>query len=794
MKKFNLLAVLILLFCAFTFTSCDDDDSSDDTIEFPETTGTIAELKKLATGENGIGVQITKKIAFAGTVVSKPESLNLPKTLYIQTNDNAIKLSVDETSTTFKSLKTGQKVYLNTQGLFIGIYRNVPVLGNGTNEEFKVGVITDEKLKEILTLDPNTIKDVTPKTVTIPELSKMLDKVGTLVKIENVEFTQNDLGEPFYSGKGAYTDRIIVDAEGNKIPLSTYNKAIFGSEVTTDKSGTITALLSIYGGKPQLSIRSIKDINFTSKRFEEAKDPEPTKNEKVFFSEYGEGKGFNKYIEIYNGTGADINLANYSVRPAMNEDDWSDAVALSGTLKAGDVFVIYHADADAKIKAAGDYENSSLVNFNGDDAIGLFKKVGKGWSLCDVIGVPGAAKKLTINNITSASEDHTLIRKSTVTVGNPSWESAVNEWEVMPKDYWNSIGKLGKGDDNQNGFKIITLDQMKNAFDNASLNKKVDAEGWFTESVKGGIFWKTKKNESGIFIEATGFSTGQEEIETWVVTPGLNVDNTTRKNFTFFNQRGYSKGEKLSILISSDFDANKGISKANWKEIEIYPKASYNGYGDWLKTKEIDLSTYTGIVHIAFKYVGNGSSASGTWRVCNPKFNCDPNDKSGDPKAIDYSVPAFTNWGVENWENENKPKGFTKAENVTKSANIKHGGDFAIQFQSSSKTKDVMFKVPVKAGETYQISYWYLDNDNKAKTHLWSQFTDGKTKIKDSVSEKLLHEDKKNDSQDNAEWQQKVIEVVAPAKAKVFEFEVRVYKESEYGGYIYLDDFKVIKK
>ena len=44
----------------------------------------------------------------------------------------------------------------------------------------------------------------------------------------------------------------------------------------------------------------------------------------LFFSEYGEGTSNNKYFEIYNGTGADIDLSEYSISRCVNGCDDGD--------------------------------------------------------------------------------------------------------------------------------------------------------------------------------------------------------------------------------------------------------------------------------------------------------------------------------------------------------------------------------------------------------------------------------------------------------------------------------------
>ena len=773
--------------------SCSDDNDTESKVEFPETKGSLADLKALAIGVNGMGVEIDDEIILEGTVVTNPLSMNLPKTLFIQVGNAAIKLSVDDSGEMYKRLKVGQHVCLKAQGLYIGVNLGVSLIGDGTDEKYKVGLISNEKLEKCLIIDTKPIKEVSPLKLTIPQLASSISKVGIVVCIENVQFADIEVGLNYYGGKGAYTTRTLLDAQGNEIPVSTYHAAIFaGEKLKGEQSGTVTALLSTYGGKPQLVLRSLDDLDFTSARFKELGEPAPIVGGKVFFSEYAEGSGLNKYLEIYNGTDAEIDMANYAVRLGIDGNDWKDVQVLSGKLAPGKVYLICHAGADQKIKDVASLVNSDAVTYNGNDAIGLFKKVASRWSLCDVIGLLGSGEECTINNISGATKDHTLLRKESVTTGNTIWGYALNEWLVKDKDYWYSAGIIGVNGHVDFNFVDKTLNELSNAFASASNNERLNAEGWFTEAVKGGTFWQVKEDESAKYIQATGFSTGQDNIESWVVTPALNLDAANRKNLTFHTQRGHSKNDKFTVLVSSDFDYNKGVGAANWTELSpVLPEAVAKDYSKWKSAGNIDLSAFSGNVHVAFKYVGNNTDASGTWNICNVKFNYDPADESGNPKEIVTKI-NFTNWGVEKWTSNTHPKGFDKAENVSKEANIKHSGDFSIKQTSSSSTKDISFKVSVEAGATYQVSYWYLDNDDKAKTRLWSKFTTGTATIKDAVSKKILHVDKY--SVDNTEWQHVIVEVVAPATAKVLDFEVRTNKETEMGGFIYFDDFKVAKK
>ena len=97
----------------------------------------------------------------------------------------------------------------------------------------------------------------------------------------------------------------------------------------------------------------------------------------LFFSEYIEGSSNNKALEIYNGTGASVNLgpagANYVVQMYFNGSASAGlTISLTGTVASGDVYVLAQSAADAIILAQADQTNGSGW-FNGDDAVVLRK-------------------------------------------------------------------------------------------------------------------------------------------------------------------------------------------------------------------------------------------------------------------------------------------------------------------------------------------------------------------------------------------------------------------------------------
>ncbi len=154
--------------------------------------------------------------------------------------------------------------------------------------------------------------------------------------------------------------------------------------------------------------------------------------QELLISEYIEGSSFNKAIELYNGTGSDIDLSNYSLELYSNGAvSPSQGLNLSGILKNGEAYVLYHKDANADIKSKGDLANTTVINFNGDDAI-VLKKNG---TVIDSIGQAGAI----VENL----KDVTLVRNSEHVTGDTNIFDTfdpTNGWKALPKDDSSNLG------------------------------------------------------------------------------------------------------------------------------------------------------------------------------------------------------------------------------------------------------------------------------------------------------------------------------------------------------------------
>ncbi|MFL6165432.1 MAG: lamin tail domain-containing protein, partial [Ornithinibacter sp.] len=153
----------------------------------------------------------------------------------------------------------------------------------------------------------------------------------------------------------------------------------------------------------------------------------------LFFSEYVEGSSNNKALEIYNGTGAAVDLAagGYSIQMFFNGSATAGlTINLTGTLAPGDVHVVANSGANAVILAQAD-QTSGAAWYNGDDAVVLRK----GGTTVDVIGQVGFDPGTEWGSGLTSTADNTLRRKSTVTTGDANADDAFDpssNWDGFP--------------------------------------------------------------------------------------------------------------------------------------------------------------------------------------------------------------------------------------------------------------------------------------------------------------------------------------------------------------------------
>jgi predicted extracellular nuclease len=165
----------------------------------------------------------------------------------------------------------------------------------------------------------------------------------------------------------------------------------------------------------------------------------------LIISEYTEGTSFNKAVEIFNGTGASVDLGAGQYRLELYSNGSAtvtQGIALTGVIADGDVFVISHGSADAAILAVADLNNNTVINFNGDDGL-VLRKGGVGGAVVDSFGQIGTDPGAEWGTGLTSTADNTLRRKSTICAGdtliNDAFDPAV-EWDGFAVNTFDGFG------------------------------------------------------------------------------------------------------------------------------------------------------------------------------------------------------------------------------------------------------------------------------------------------------------------------------------------------------------------
>lgn len=199
--------------------------------------------------------------------------------------------------------------------------------------------------------------------------------------------------------------------------------------------------------------------------------PQPQFLPDLFFSEYVEGTGNNKALEVFNPTALTVDLSKYVLARYVNGSMNVDTVGLAGMLQPGDTYVVVidkrdpagtgsNIQADPALQAVADtflcpdQNINPTMYFNGNDAMALRKRTGE---LVDLIGKIGenpgfgwtddslcsAGAFSSLCGATAWTTNHTMVRKFSVTAGikmNPSWFDVTRQWDTLPVNTFDSLG------------------------------------------------------------------------------------------------------------------------------------------------------------------------------------------------------------------------------------------------------------------------------------------------------------------------------------------------------------------
>lgn len=334
-------------------------------------------------------------------------------------------------------------------------------------------------------------------------------------------------------------------------------------------------------------------------------------------------------------------------------------------------------------------------------------------------------------------------------------------------------------------------------FEDVVANSDYTLAGWTNAAAQGNRKWQgktfTNTTSGGVdkYIQATAQgATAGTTYESWFITPAFTVNNIEGNKIVFDCSGAFFVASTTLKVYFLELVAGKMTQT----EINVTGIPT-SGENVWTPGLSIDLTPFAGKVgFVGFQYIGiGGTGTSASYRLDNIIAGEGSGGTDPDPDPDPSETNLVVNPGFEDWTAA-LPTAWDNSYNtgVSKETSIKHGGNNSLKHTSAAKAVEMQQEVTIEPGKKYRISYWYLDNDANAKVRPWSYWVDASNKtIVDNAD--VLRPD--TYSEDNAAWQQVKFELVAPATAVKFRFDVRSYTSVKDGptGAIYLDDFEVVE-
>lgn len=632
MKKFSFLIALIALL-TIGMVSCVDQNFDEPPVgDLPQLTGntTIDALKKKHT-IGATASKITEDLIIEGIVVADDRSGNFFENIVIQDATGGISVRMNA-SGLYNTFPVGSKVAVRCKDLYIGDYNGVHQLNGSVTDAIEDLLIP----KHVLVTAKDQI--VTPAVVTINSLTPA--HINTLIKLENVEFASADTSQTWADAVRLLSvNRNVQDCNGGTIIVRSSGYADFAKDKTPSKKGSLTAIYTVFGSTKQLIIRDPSDAAMTGVRCAGAGTggggqlmsiadlralhtgttlsiPADKKIKGVVISDRAAGNTDPRNVVIQDGAAGvvvrfksnhELNLGQ-EVEVTVSGQELSE---FNGLLQVNNIDNnLAKINGNGQLPAPRIASAAQIVaNLNAWEST-LVKVVKGSFSAS---GTYSGSKTLTdsTGQVVVFTRSQATFSGSQLPVGRNldlvGIVSQFNTAQITPRNL-NDVVVTGGG--------TTTNNLLDESFSGGTANQPAKPTGWVNKSVTGTRSWLTKSFSGNFFAEATAFQSTDAENEMWLITPGIKAEDA--KTLTFESAQAFYKHDGLTVYISNDFDGTN-IDKATWKKLTYkMPSASDANY-DWVQSGNIDVSGYSGTIHIGFQHKGDKTTNTTTFRLDNVK-------------------------------------------------------------------------------------------------------------------------------------------------------------------------------
>ena len=188
---------------------------------------------------------------------------------------------------------------------------------------------------------------------------------------------------------------------------------------------------------------------------------------------------------------------------------------------------------------------------------------------------------------------------------------------VVSKDYYgdNLVLALNTSDDVlMDGSRCELLDIndfteiISEDFQSAIHNTNLDFPGWTNFAEEGAWVWRERVYSGNGYTEFSTWNSPDDVNIAWLISPGVDLDAQENEflNFKMAQHHLQSDLNTAEVFISTDFNGSNVLG-ATWISVSANLPNQSNSWYQFVDSGLIDLSSYSGTLHVAFKVTGSGT-------------------------------------------------------------------------------------------------------------------------------------------------------------------------------------------
>ncbi len=569
-------------------------------------------------------------------IVADDKSGNFYKTLILEdeNSDLGIAVLIDENEIHAK-YPVGTRVFLKLTDLYISDYNLLPQIGAGIDNSGtspRLASIPSALLPTILIKGQYGIP-VVPRVKKITELTNT--DLNTLVKLEGVQF-KTVTPTTTYADNNPISplsiNHNLVDCFNNQVIVRNSGFADFAGLILPSQNGSLTAVYSIFKTDKQFFIRDTSDIVFNKDRC----------------GQVGSGTRISvKDLRALFTSGTTVAPAAFIQGVVISDSGNGNTDTRNMVLQDGDSGIVLRFSAahgvvlgkEVKVNVGtvpmsefnGLLQISTVPNENltvlGDKAItptiikvselNLAKHESTLITIKDVELSGGSTFGSNGGNITAkdATGTITLYTRSQASFASLTLPTGKISLTAVVSEFNTAQLIMRKKEDASGGGTVEPPTGIDETFSSQTNNVDISIAGWENYAVKGTRKWQGKLFRGNTYAQATAFNDTNPEMETWLISPEVETSKTGTLNFE--SATAFWVHDGMTVWATLNYTGNPATT--TWVKINCKIAGKDDPSNEFIASGAINLVPLGAKIKIGFKYEGNGTVNTSTYRVDNVK-------------------------------------------------------------------------------------------------------------------------------------------------------------------------------